>query len=120
MLNMEGMDLHRAGIEHLLWKRSIRNYLDDKEGKDTMETVSHKNCRVGQWIYSSGKKNYGEMTELRELEIVHVETHNIANRIIRLKKDGNNLEAETEYEKLETISKVIVSKLTALAIRLSD
>jgi len=113
------MDLHRAGIEHLLWKRRIRNYLDDKEGRGTVETVSHKNCRLGYWIYSSGIKKYGELPELREMEIIHAETHNVANRIIRLKNDGRLEDAEEEYKKVEAISKEIVGKLTALAVRLS-
>ncbi len=119
MLNIQGMDLHRAGIEHLLWKRRIRNYLDDKEGRGTVETVSHKNCRLGRWIYSSGIKKYGELTELREMEIIHAETHNVANRIIRFKNDGRLEDAEEEYKKLEAISREIVGKLTALAVRLS-
>ncbi len=120
MLNMQGMDLHRSGIEHLLWKMRIRNYLDDKEDRNAMETVSHKNCGLGSWIYSAGVKKYGELKELRELEIKHVETHNVANRIIRFRNEGNFEEAEEEYKKLEAISKEVVMKLTALAVKISN
>ncbi len=56
MFNIEGIDLHREGIEYLLWKRRIRSYVDDKEDIEKMETVLHKNCRLGQWLFSSGIK----------------------------------------------------------------
>lgn len=120
MLNIEEMDLHRAGIEHLFWKRIIRNYLDDKENRELIETVSHKSCRLGHWLYSSGIEKYGKITEFRELETTHVELHNIANRVIRSKKDGNVVQADNEYENLDKIIKVIVAKLTALAVKLSS
>ena len=120
MLNIEGIDLHRAGIEHLLWKRRIRNYLDDKDDRDLTETVSHKTCRLGLWLYSSGIKKFGNFTELREMEMAHVEIHNIASKVMRLKQDGNMAEADIEYEKLDKTSKTLVVKLTALAVKLSS
>ena len=70
-------------------------------------------------MYAAGLKKYGELPEMKELVVVHAETHNIANKIIRMVKDGNKTAAEIEYVKLESLSKEIVGKLTALAVKLS-
>ena len=113
------MDLHRAGIEHLLWKRRIRSCLDEKKTVTKVDPVTHKECPLGFWLYSEGLQKFGSLNEFKELEITHVSMHMIANKIIRLKERNEVESAEEEYKKLELMSKEIVGKLTSLAIKIS-
>jgi len=46
--------------------------------------------------------------------------HNIANKLIRLKKEVSDVEINMSYEELDKRSKKLVAKLTVVAIKLSS
>ncbi len=114
------MDFQDAGIKHLLWKKSIRNLLDGKEMNQVVEQLSHKDCHLSKWLYAEGIAKHGRINEIVEFETVHIEIHMISNQIIHLYSRGEKSDAETEFKKLEELSKKFVNILTVMALKMSE
>jgi len=114
---MEELDFQNAGIVHLVWKKKIRALLDGRAAITEVKHVSHKECELGRWLYSSGLKQYGQLKEMRQLEGLHIEIHNICNRILGMIKEERKGAAEVEYKKLDTKSKDMIKILTLLSVQ---
>jgi methyl-accepting chemotaxis protein len=46
------------------WKAKLRHFLDGSEALTSAHAVSHKQCDLGQWLYSDGLKIYGDMAAM--------------------------------------------------------
>ncbi len=114
------MDFHRAGISHLLWKRKIRSMMDGKEEFSSSEAISPRHCELGRWLYGYGIRNFSDLSEIIELEKLHVEMHNSAQRIIEYIRKGTDDAAEREYANLDETSKKIIILLTTLSVKIGD
>ncbi|MFC1592729.1 CZB domain-containing protein [Candidatus Omnitrophota bacterium] len=111
-MNME--DVFRAGVNHLLWKKRLEFFLEDKEDIDRTTVLSSKDCDVGKWLYSEDVAKYRAMTEMQEFELAHTQLHQIVRDVIALKEKGDIAAAKQEFQRLEALSKKIISLLTNL------
>jgi methyl-accepting chemotaxis protein len=111
---MSLIDFHKAGINHLLWKRKVRAFLDDKQSFLKGEIGSSKKCELGSWLYTYGIKNYGSIKEVIELEKIHSKTHSLAFAAMEYKTKGDLSRAEAAYLQLDNISRELINKLTIL------
>ncbi len=96
-------DFTEIRLQHVAWRVKLNDFLDGKSSMSEEEAISHKACDVGKWLYSEGMKKYGEMTEIQELEKIHVELHSTVKKIITLKQSGEILDQEEESVKLDNI-----------------
>lgn len=111
---MHKPDFAVARIMHLSWKSSLRDFLNGKESITLQQATSHKDCNLGKWLHSEGLDKYGNIPEMKELEKVHVELHEIIKKVLQLKNSGNSSAAEEEYQKIDKISSRIFSLLVAV------
>ena len=106
-----GLDFSAARIKHLSWKTRLRSFLDGQESMSKDQAVSHHDCDLGKWLYSTGMESYGHMPEMNTLEKVHAELHGIIKDVVRLKHDGDTKGAEKKFAKVESVSGRIVAML---------
>ncbi|WP_456372493.1 methyl-accepting chemotaxis protein [Thiolapillus sp.] len=108
------LDFANARTKHKLWKTRLRAFLDGEERMNEDEAVSHHDCDLGKWLYSTGMARHGSMSKMQELEKVHAEMHTLIRQVIRAKQAGDNNKAESVYNRVERYSDQIVSLLEDL------
>ena len=59
----QALDFASARSKHLLWKSRLRDFLDGKGTLTMNEAISHKDCALGKWLYSSGLQQFGKLPE---------------------------------------------------------
>ena len=101
---MSKADFTDIRLKHVEWRTRLNELLEGKRSMTEEEAISHKACDLGKWLYSSGMKKYGEMSEMQELEKIHVELHSTVKNILSLKQSGN---IPAEKEELHTLDKIL-------------
>ena len=104
---MSKVDFSTIRLKHAAWRTMINDFLDGKKSMSEEQAFSHEACDLGKWLYSDGMTNYGTMTEMQELEKVHIELHLTVRSIMSLKQSGNISAEEKELTKLDTILRKI-------------
>lgn len=74
----------------------FRNFLDDKEIIEHYPITSHTESHTGKWFYSECKPNFGDLEEIKNLEIKHIKLHKLASEIYDLKM-ANDLNMANEF-----------------------
>ncbi len=108
------LDFSLAKLHHQLWKMKLRLFLDDLEKVTVAEAVSHRDCNLGKWIYSTGLERYSTEAEMHTLEKVHADFHAEVKQVVELKTQGKGAEAEAEYQKVVPLSTQVIDLLEAL------
>ena len=101
-------DFFAARTAHLAWRQRIRDFLDGAEGLSEDEAVSHRDCKLGKWLYSQGLEQYGHIPAMRTMEKEHEVLHATIREIVRLKNEGRDDEAEARFADIEKLSGKIV------------
>ncbi len=101
-------DFFAARTAHLAWRQRIRDFLDGAEGLTEDEAVSHRDCKLGKWLYSIGLEQYGNIPAMRTMEKEHETLHATIREIVRLKNEGRDEEAEARFADIEKLSGKIV------------
>lgn len=114
--------MHKANFamiksQHRAWEKRLKAYFEGKGTLSETEALSHEDCDLGKWLYSSGMIDYGSMPEMQELEEVHVEVHSMIRKIFQLKQSGRPV-AEKDLEKIEIINRKIIALLTDIELKL--
>lgn len=113
------LDFYAARTAHLAWRQKIRDFLDGKQGLTHKEAVSHRDCILGKWLYSSGMRDYGHMDEMQHMEKQHEKMHAVIREIIDMKNSGNSAAAESEFHQVESLSGEIVDLLKTVENKVS-
>jgi hypothetical protein len=95
-------------------RRRLRGFLDGTEPVDLAQLKSHRDCKLGRWIYSEGMSRYGRLPEMCELEKKHKWMHGTARQVVSLRRSGDVYGAELEFEKVRALSDEVVGLLTRL------
>lgn len=111
---MTTLDFPLARLNHQVWKLRLRSFLEGKETLTETQAVSHRDCELGQWLYGEGLKQYGDISEMQQLEKVHADLHNKISMVIRLQHSGNTSRAKQEFNKITPLSNEVVSLLRAV------
>ncbi len=101
-------------IKHRAWKTRLKDFLEGKGGLTAEQAISHKDCGLGKWMYAEGLQHYSAIPEMKSLEKVHVNLHEIVKKIVSLKNEGKAAEADAEFLKIGPISDEIINLLTAV------
>ncbi|MBZ5663317.1 MAG: chemotaxis protein CheW [Acidobacteriia bacterium] len=108
------LDFSQARVKHQHWLARLREVLDDKTSMTAQQAGSHTECALGKWLYSIGLKNYGNLAEIHLVETTHTEFHGLVAKILSLKDQGNQAEAEQAFRQLGPLSTKIIALLTEL------
>src|SRR5579864_3277153 len=110
----ETLDFSQARVKHEQWLARLREVLDNKSSMTVKQASSHTDCALGKWLYSSGLNNYGNLAEIHSVEKTHQEFHALVARVLGLKEQGNQAEAEHAFTQLDPLSTKIIALLTDL------
>lgn len=102
----------QAREAHRNWMRKLSQVLDGSLSMTAQEAGSHHLCALGQWIYSDGLKNHGDIAEVRELERIHETFHNFVYDIVSHFNALQKEKAAARYQELRGLSDQILECLT--------
>lgn len=112
---MNGMiDLSLAKAQHSLWKIKLSSFLHGELEIKLTEFISHRDCLLGKWLYSTGLAKYESIPEMQSLETIHQELHAIASRIVEMKHLGQVDAAEVELAQIEPLSEKMLDLLNSV------
>ncbi|AMW27016.1 CZB domain-containing protein [Arthrospira platensis] len=93
----------------------FRRFLSDSEQTfPDVSLLSHNDCYLGKWLDGKGLSEYGNCPEIRSLEKVHRQLHQVAKNSITLKCLGKVESAYPEVHKIEPLSQQIITLLERL------
>ena len=113
-LGIDALDFEKAKSAHLAWRARVRNFLDGKGSLQRHEVVSHHECELGKWYYGDGLAKFGDLDEMKSLELPHQRLHALIGEIIECKQKDDKPGAETRFGELATLSEEIVTNLDRL------
>jgi methyl-accepting chemotaxis protein len=109
-----------ARMAHLAWRQRVRDFLDGKSTLTEKEAVSHRDCRVGKWLYEEGAaERYKNLQEMQSMLKEHEELHRLIKEIVRIKTAGQVDAAEYLFKEIDPLSHKIVQHLKALESKVS-
>ena len=81
---------------HKIWLQRLELFLDsiDESGLDIDSVADPSACALGKWLESS-EANLGMLSQYRELRDKHQQFHLLASDVIRAKRDGQQLQANS-------------------------
>ncbi len=110
------LDVEFVKTNHKLWRSRFRKLIDGDENIDPSEFMSHRQCKLGQWYYGEGMKNFGKLPEFIELGKVHERFHDLGVEIMYAKEKNNILEMNSKYKEFDKNTNRIISLLNSLII----
>ncbi len=114
------LELEQAKAAHLSWRTRVRNYLDNGQGLSRDEALSHEHCQFGRWYYGPAREALAGLAEYQALDVPHRTLHQSVARILDLREQGQNEQAEREYENLLELSSRLVEQLDQLQACLAN
>ena len=106
-----------AKIKHQTWRLRLRSFLMGSNGVREAELTSPRECALGKWIYSDALPKYGTEPEMQQLELNHIRIHELAGKMVRLRKPGlseNPLKDLPDFSEFQLLSDEIISSLSRL------
>lgn len=110
-------DFMSAKLAHQRWRVRLRLFLDGNEPLSITEATSARDCALGQWLYGTAMKEFGNVSEIHDLERIHGQMHNMVRGIIEAQNAGRANDAERDYMALGGISEQIINLLDAIERR---
>jgi methyl-accepting chemotaxis protein len=118
--NANAIQLQSAMAAHLSWKTKVRGFLDGKGTLNEQVAFNHAKCGFGKWYENVGIRQYGNMSELRQIDKPHRELHDLIKKIYDHKQQGDMQAAEREYERVGPLSEEIVGLMKSLQGKVSQ
>lgn len=87
MNNEVKQDFESGLVKHLLFKSKLRSFLYGS-GTSQGPIRDPQQCAFGHWIQDRILGVYGHLPEARELDRVHIQIHEQANRLMDLHQQG--------------------------------
>jgi aerotaxis receptor len=113
-------DFNAAKNAHLAWKSKVRDFLGGDLNAITKEQIcSHRECMLGKWYYTEGKKSYGHSKYFQQIEPPHARLHQIVKEVYELHEVGELDKANDLYKELGPLSDNIVSLLDKTKLSVS-
>lgn len=111
-INLNSLDIQQARIKFILFKSKLRSVLYGSPPDVTL--LSPRENSLGQWLYTTGVKNYSHLSEVKEIENLNLRVINQARDLINLYNRGQMEEARKGLENLDTSEKELIRLLTAI------
>jgi hypothetical protein len=101
-------------MAHQTWRLKLRAYLNGTEEIDPKSLVSHRDCSLGKWIYSTEAAEFTHSRDFLELESKHKVMHQMVKEVVELKRMGRCKEAAQELAKVREFADMVVALITKL------
>ncbi len=96
---------------HLNWLLTVHDIMQGKKNPADVKLVSHRDCKLGQWLYSEGLNKYGNLPLMHTLEHDHQCMHDSVGVVVNSMLSGNREEAEQAVHGVEMMSGKVVEYL---------
>nr|CRH06088.1 Putative methyl-accepting chemotaxis protein [Candidatus Magnetococcus massalia] len=80
----EPFNVHDVKLAHLAWIRKLEHTIRGRSELKPEEVTSGRDCQFGQWYYSDGQSQFGELTLFQEIGETHNKVHELAREIASL------------------------------------
>lgn len=113
-LNQDQILLQTVKADHVTWKIRLAamamggDIIPDDELKD------HTQCRLGQWYYSKGEKNFKTNEAFQQMERPHARVHEIGKEIAALSLQGQTDAASQKIVEMEEHSQQLFEHINEL------
>jgi methyl-accepting chemotaxis protein len=111
------LDFGAAIAAHKAWKTRIARFLKGREELHQEDIASHRECELGQWLYSSGMENYGDYAEMKSLERDHETLHSQIKTIVGAHKAGDAAKVQQAQQEMLATSERVIADLSTLRAR---
>ncbi len=98
--------------------KSVYDY--DGDPATLSEAVSHHECRLGKWYYSTAKKKYQHLKCYQALELPHRKAHELGKKILQICAAGKQTEAIELTHELIKLRDILLEKLNDLQQEILD
>jgi methyl-accepting chemotaxis protein len=112
-----------AKIKHQTWRLRLRSYLMGSNGVREAELTSPRECALGKWIYADALPKYGAHPEMQRLELDHIRIHELAGKMVRLRKPGlsdNLIQDFPDFQEFQLLSDGIISSLCQMETKIDS
>lgn len=111
-INLNSLDIQQALIKFILFKSKLRSVLCGSPPDETM--LSPRENSLGQWLYTTGAKNYSHLSEVKEIENINFRIISLARELINLYNRGQMEEARKGLENLDASEKELIRLLSVI------
>lgn len=101
--------------KHRIWNVKLSNFIGEHEAAPPENClVSHRACEFGKWLYNHGLSEYHRLPQMRELELVHRQLHQMALEVIALKKQNKLQMAQEKFIEMQAVSNRMMQLVDAV------
>lgn len=98
-----------AWVEHRAWIIKVVSFIQGK--RDAAPPLHHEQCRVGQWLVADAQLRKDDQIALESLMRLHIEVHQLASELIRLKLEGQSDAALAQLPELHRLRDRLLTQL---------
>ncbi len=112
--NTDMLDFDLARGKQREWLERLRQFLEGRLTLTEEQAGSHSDCVLGEWLYSTGMKEFCYLREMSDLEKAHAEYHTLVRKVVSLRTEGQHAQAMRLSEKVSRSSRSVIELLTAV------
>ncbi len=109
------LEIQSAMVAHGKWVQRLYRMYYAGERIDPSEVDDPRECRFGKWYYGKGVGECGSLKEFSSLDTPHRELHQHAKAAVEARMRGESDRTLQEIERVEELSREMVSSLQTLA-----
>jgi diguanylate cyclase (GGDEF)-like protein/PAS domain S-box-containing protein len=111
-VSRDDMALVYAAVDHRAWILALTSHI--KGERELPPQLNHHHCRFGKWLDAERLDPHGSKSAYKNIEIVHLQVHALAEELLELKNSGHNSEALERMTELYTLRDDLLKKLKHL------
>ncbi|OGS66690.1 MAG: hypothetical protein A2Z87_06310 [Gallionellales bacterium GWA2_54_124] len=96
---------------HMNWLVTVQDIMAGRKNVAEVKVVSHRDCKLGQWLYSEGMNKYGNLPVMNTLEHDHMCMHDNVRKVVESMQSGDRTQAAVASREVELLSGKVVEYL---------
>lgn len=110
------VNLSLVKAKHAIWNVKLTSFIGEYDAAPPENClVSYRDCEFGKWLYSQRLSEYRTLAEMRELEVVHRQLHEMALEVIRLKEAKQIQMAQAKIIEMQSVSERMMQLMDKVA-----
>ncbi|HIK13419.1 MAG TPA: CZB domain-containing protein [Oscillatoriaceae cyanobacterium M33_DOE_052] len=105
-----------AKAKHAIWNVKLTTFIGCNNAAAPENClVSYRDCQFGKWLYTQGLSGYRTLAEMREIELVHRQLHQMALEVIQLKEANQIQMAQEKVIEMQIVSQRMMQLMDKVA-----
>lgn len=93
------------------WFDNVNSFYENNNFEKNSIVISHETTPMGNWFYSEGKKQFGNLEQVIFLESKFIKLHNLVSYLWDAKTSGDDSLAKLYYEDFVILSNRMIPNL---------